>query len=111
VHREALERLRAGEPHPAREQVLEWGRLATVSDETWQALTSAERDTVLPIDRDHRTELPAGLPAGVQRYLDADAKLVAVYRELCAGEFSKIELALRNLDDWLSGVPQAADRP
>lgn len=47
VHAEALERLLAGEPHPAREAVLVLARLAEEHDAAWGNLTEDETDWVL----------------------------------------------------------------
>jgi hypothetical protein len=46
AHKEAVERLTAGEPHPQRETVLEWARLAQELEDAYGELTDAEREIV-----------------------------------------------------------------
>jgi hypothetical protein len=98
VHKEALERLRAGEPHPQWEAVLEWARLVDVKQEEWGNLTDAEREIVLAPEG---AEKPKTTPA-IDRYLVIEADLEAVYYDrLRLGELEKIRLALAALRAWL----------
>jgi hypothetical protein len=107
VHQEAVERLRSGEPHPQREAVLEWARLAAAQDEAWNRLTNAEREIVLALERE-------GLPkphttAAIDRYLAIEIELEAVYYErLRPGELGKIRRALEALRAWLEERPANA---
>jgi hypothetical protein len=100
AHEEAVERLRAGEPHPQREAVLEWARLADAEQEAWAGLTDAEREIVLALQRggEDRPEPTAA----VDRYLAIDAALDAVYYDrLRPGELEKIRRGLQALRAWL----------
>jgi hypothetical protein len=102
VHKEAVEQLRAGAPHPRREAVLEWARLAHEHDATWQSLTDAEREIALAQDREG-ADRPL-TTAAVDRYLAIEAELEAVYCErLRPGELAKIRAALDELRAWLDG--------
>ena len=102
VHEEAVRRLRAGAPHPHREAVLEWARLAHEHDESWQGLTDAERETVMALEDEGADTPPT--TAAIDRYLAIDAELEAVYHErLRPGELAKIRAALDELRAWLDG--------
>jgi hypothetical protein len=100
AHREAVERLRAGEAHPQRETVLEWARLAGEHDAAWQGLTDAEREIVLALERED-SEKPQ-TTAAVDHYLAIEAELDGVYHtRLRPGELEKIRRALEALQAWL----------
>jgi hypothetical protein len=102
AHKEAVQRLRAGAPHPQREAVLEWARLAHEHDDCWQSLSDAERETVLALDRDGADKTTT--TAAIDRYLRIDAAIVEVYFErLRPGELAKIRRALDELRAWLDG--------
>jgi hypothetical protein len=100
AHQEAVERLRAGEAHPRREDVLEWARLADERDEAWNGLTDAEREIVLArggegTDKKRTT-------AAIDRHLAIEADLRAVYHaQLRPGELEKVRQALAALRRWL----------
>ncbi len=98
VHQEALERLRAGEPHPQREAVLEWARLVGVKQEAWGSLTDPEREIVLALERVEKPETTAA----IDRYLAIETELEEVYyKRLRPGELEKIRQGLAALRAWL----------
>jgi hypothetical protein len=102
VHEEALERLRAGDPHPQREAVLEWARLVGAKRDAWGSLTDAEREIVLALEREGAGR-PATTAAG-DRYLAIEAELDGIYYErLRPGELEKIRCGLAALRAWLEG--------
>jgi hypothetical protein len=102
AHEDAGQHLRAGAPHPQREAVLEWARLAHEHDESWQSLTDAERETVLALGRDGADKTRT-TPA-IDRYLRIGDELDVVYFErLRPGELAKIRRALDELRAWLGG--------
>jgi hypothetical protein len=101
VHSEALEQLRAGAAHPAREQVLELASLAEAKRPVWAALDDAERDRVIAHETDREHPMPGQTSAELQRYLGLDDDVEAIAATLQAQEFEKIHRALAALDDWL----------
>jgi hypothetical protein len=107
AHKEAVERLRAGEAHPQREAVLEWARLAEAHHDAWCGLTDAEREIVLALEGGGSSK-PKTTPE-IDRYLAIEADLEAVYYErLRPGELEKIRIALSSLRTLVGGqVTQA----
>ncbi len=102
AHEEAVRELRAGAPHPRREAVLEWARLAHEQEECWESLTKAELELVLALRRGGADKTKA--TAAVHRYLELGAELDAVYYKLLRpGELAKIWRALRALRGWRDG--------
>jgi hypothetical protein len=100
AHREAVERLRAGEKHVERGAVLEWARLAEAEREAWRGLTAAERETVLVLEG--RGPSRPKTTSAIDHYLAIRADLDAVYYErLRPGELEKIRVALEALRSWL----------
>jgi hypothetical protein len=100
AHKEAVERLRAGEPHPQREAVLEWARLADAEDAAWMDLTDAERETVCEREANASAELK--ITPGIEHYLAIESSLNAVYYDrLRPPELAKIRRALNALRQWL----------
>jgi hypothetical protein len=102
AHEEEVERLRAGAPHPLRETILEWARLAREHGEAWESMTDADRAIVSARWREE-PEPPKPTPA-VERYDGIEAQLDTVYYEqLRPGELAKIRNALGELRAWLDG--------
>lgn len=99
---EALAQLRAGVPHPRREAVLEWARLAEEGDAIWQGMTDRERETVYSTNREE-VKAPMTTPA-IERYLAIGAEAATAYnKRLRSGEVAKIGAALDQLRAWLDG--------
>jgi hypothetical protein len=99
VHEEALESLRAGATHPAREEVLELVNLAELQDAAWDALTEQEREWASTRrTQEQQSESPS---AAVQNYFDLGTRITAISTGLHDQEGNKIRQALAELDDWL----------
>jgi hypothetical protein len=102
AHEEAVQQLRDGAPHPRREAVLEWARLAEEYHAAWRSLTQVEHEVRWLFHRD-RTKVTKTTPA-VDRILKIEAELDAVYnKQLRRPELPKILRALRELRAWLNG--------
>jgi hypothetical protein len=101
IHAEALERLRAGAAHPAREEVLELARLAEAREAAWSALGDPEREWLLSLGTERERPMPQGPSGLLRRYLDLDDGAHAVAGSLRAQEAEKIRRALAELDGWL----------
>jgi hypothetical protein len=100
AHQEAVERLRSGEAHPQREEVLEWARLADVQHDAWSALSDAEREIVLALETKESRNVQT-TPA-IDRYLAIEEELNVIYFDrLRPGEVGKIRQALAALRVWL----------
>src|SRR5262249_51673247 len=79
-HAQALEQLRHGAPHPAREQLLELSGLARETGAVLKSLTPAELDLALAVEEGD-TPLPAEeVPAKIKKYLDLERRLKQVFR-------------------------------
>jgi hypothetical protein len=101
VHKDAIERLRAGEAHPAREIVLELERLAKELDAGWATLSDDEQLWVLSRQTGGTRPLGGEPSVGLREYLDLDDRVRAISARLQAQEFEKIRRALAELDRWL----------
>jgi hypothetical protein len=109
THADALALLRAGQPHPAREQVLEWHRLQVAQDDAWQALSREDHDVILELDDEEDGAPPRpDLPAGILEYLALDRALGDVVIALHEQELAKVRDALARLDAWLRSVHGAS---
>jgi hypothetical protein len=100
-HEEALARLRSGEAHPAREEVLELARLAAAEREAWSSLSDQEREWALGQESGAERALPAAAGEKLRRYADLEGAVGAVAASLHAPEATKIRRALAALDEWL----------
>jgi hypothetical protein len=100
VHAEAVEQLRAGASHPARDQVLELVRLAEAREAAWAGLARADQDCVWSRGIEG-AKPPGGPSAELQQYLDLEDAAEAVAESLRVGEIEKIRRALAELDGWL----------
>jgi hypothetical protein len=100
AHTEAIERLRAGAPHPQRDAVLEWTRLAEELHEVWGSLTDAEQRMVLARKAEESAKVE-NTPR-IERYIAIEGDLETVYYDrLRPGELEKIRRALEALRRWL----------
>jgi hypothetical protein len=101
VHEEAIEQLRAGTAHPAREEVLELASLAEALQTAWSALDDLEREWVVSRGTKGEKSMPQDPSAILRRYLDLDDRVGGVSGALWAQEAEKIRRSLAVLDDWL----------
>ena len=111
IHAEAIERLRNGADHPAREEVLELARLAQAMEVAWRDLRDVEQIWVLSRrggDEEPMAEEPS---VGLQRYVELDAQVRKICGALQAKEADKISYALAELDAWLLGGEQPLAEP
>src|SRR5262249_49975937 len=100
AHQEAVERLRSGEPHPQREEVLEWARLAEAQHDAWSALSKAEWEMGRALGTKKSGKVKT-TPA-IDHYLAIEEELNVVYFDrLRPGELDKIRQALAALRVWL----------
>jgi hypothetical protein len=101
AHAEAIERLRGGAAHPAREEVLELAGLAAALQAAWSALGDPEREWLLTRKIGGERPMPGSRPVELEEYLELDDRVQAVSGSLRAQEADKIRRALAALDDWL----------
>jgi hypothetical protein len=101
AHEEAVQQLRDGAPHPRREAVLEWARLAEEYHAAWMSLTQVEHEVVWLFHR-NPAKVTKTTPA-IDHFLRINAELKAVYdKQLRPPELKKILRALRELRAWLN---------
>jgi hypothetical protein len=101
IHSEAIEQLRDGTIHPAREEVLELAKLAQAIEVAWHGLRDPEQLWVLSDRPNGEKSKPEKPSVDLLRYLELDGKLEAVSDSLQAKEADKIRRGLAALDDWL----------
>ena len=104
VHAEALEQLRSGAAHPARDELLELARLAEALEQAWEALDEQEQDWVVARDEGNAELLPEGSSDRVRRYLTLEDQVSSITGWLQEQEASRIQRALAALDEWLVGA-------
>jgi hypothetical protein len=101
VHEKALQELRAGAAHPARDEVLELARAAEALDAAWSDLAAADQDWLVARDTEGEQAAPGEPSPALRRYLATHARLHAIADSLRSREIQKIRRALTELDDWL----------
>ena len=109
MHEEALNSLRRGASHPAREAVLELVRLAEAHDPAMNELEGIEQDVasdLLSVRCGRKAwRAPQGLPGDpspeMRRYLAIESELHRIAGILREQEAEKIRVALTRLDEWL----------
>jgi hypothetical protein len=101
IHQEAVARLRAGAPHPAREEVLELASLAEAARSAWLGLGPTDQDWVASRELENEGPTPGEPSVDLQKYLDLDERVRVLTRLLGARENEKVRRALAELDDWL----------
>lgn len=92
----AIEALRNGAAHPAREELLEMARLS--DERTLVSNAFSDSDLELTVLREQPSETA---PPRVKKFLELSNKIQDVYRVLMAQEAAKIRRALSELDNWL----------
>ena len=102
LHHEAIERLKAGASHPAREQLLRMAELYAESEELWRGLTDEEREIACAVE----DEASHDLPAAVKIHAGLQSSCYEIHGKLQAGELAKIQGALARLRDWLASRPR-----
>jgi len=105
-HKEAIDQLRAGAAHPARDELLELARLATALKTAWAALGDPVTERLLapgnlaPGNDDAKAR-SLEAPVEWRSYLDLEERVRAASEPLRAQEAEKVRAALAQLDDWL----------
>jgi hypothetical protein len=101
IHDDALEQLRAGAAHPAREEVLALARLAEVKKTVWGSLSDGERDWTIAQEVGAEQQLGSEPSERLREYLDLDERITSLSTLLREQEVAKIRRALATLDVWL----------
>lgn len=97
IHDDAVVRLRAGAPHPARDRVLAWVDSRAGLDASWSTLSAADQDVVVSVEGSQE-ELPSNpLPTAVEAHLRTTRLADAVYAGLQQGEQAKVLGAIGDL--------------
>jgi len=85
LHREAIERLKAGASHPAREQLLRMAAFDVEAEESWQTLTDEEREIACSVE----DEAPPDLPAAVKVFSGLQASCQEILGEVAGRRASE----------------------
>lgn len=103
IETEYLEQLEAENSHPHRQSLLDWFNLRQKYDELWSSFTSSERDQVSRLDE---VDTVADISQNVAEFLKVRQQMNERYWKLQAGEYRKIQDALRHLREAsMQGIP------
>lgn len=109
IHDEALVALRAGTPHPARDEVIELARLTDEQGRAWDRLAEAEQRWAVGRHWENAEPWVGEPSAELRRYLAIDDDLDALTEWLRELEANKIRRALAALVDWLTDEAEPHD--
>jgi hypothetical protein len=110
IHSAALEQMRHGSPHPAREQVLELARVAQMIEDQQSQLAEAEQNRTE--QQGTEEELLLRLTESTKRRIRALGRQAGTCMDaLQALEADKVRQALAELDSWLIGDTRTGNDP
>lgn len=103
IQAEALEELRSGAPHPAREEVLELAQLVETLGDAQAALSEQERECIRfgYGEGDNPNPLPEAPSEELRQCHALSCRVTAIIASLRNQEARKIRRALAALDEWL----------